>query len=545
MKQCNQCKSPFEITDKDQKLYEKFGAKPTGLCFECDQKNRLCFRNERILYKRKCDFTGGDIISIYSPDKPYKIYKNDIWYSDKWNALDFGKDFDFKRPFFEQLQELQLKVPRLPLVNVNSENSEYCNMCIGNKDSYLVFGGDFNDSVLYGTLCMSNKDCVDIDLSNNNELCYMLGDSINCYGCHFAFDSKNCRNCFFISDCSNCSECILCANLANKSFCINNIQYPKGEYLQKKKEFLNGSYNTQISLFRAFNDMRKSRIVKYSHTLSCQNCTGDYLKNSKNCHNCYDVSDSEDLKDVIFANKAKDCFNCGLVGYSSERIYNSIAICSVHGIKNSYYIFASSSIEYCEQMLNSHSCFGCIGLDHKENCILNKQYSKQDYDGLKDRIISYMKKTGEWGQFFPKTFSCFGYNESTADQYYPLSKEQALSQGYKWKEEGAKDYVPQNYNIPDNIADVKSDITDANLVCSECKKNLKIIPQELKFYKSNYIPIPRQCSECRHSIRLSLRNPRKLWDRKCSKCGAGIHTTYSPDRPEKVYCETCYLKEVY
>ena len=24
-----------------------------------------------------------------------------------------------------------------------------------------------------------------------------------------------------------------------------------------------------------------------------------------------------------------------------------------------------------------------------------------------------------------------------------------------------------------------------------------------------------------------------------------IETTYAPDRPEKVYCEQCYLKEVY
>jgi hypothetical protein len=44
---------------------------------------------------------------------------------------------------------------------------------------------------------------------------------------------------------------------------------------------------------------------------------------------------------------------------------------------------------------------------------------------------------------------------------------------------------------------------------------------------------------------MALRNPRKLFDRKCDKCWVKIKTTYSPDRKEIVYCESCYNKEVY
>jgi len=43
---------------------------------------------------------------------------------------------------------------------------------------------------------------------------------------------------------------------------------------------------------------------------------------------------------------------------------------------------------------------------------------------------------------------------------------------------------------------------------------------------------------------MALRNPRKLFERKCDKCGMEMITTYAPERLEKVYCEKCYEKEV-
>ena len=70
------------------------------------------------------------------------------------------------------------------------------------------------------------------------------------------------------------------------------------------------------------------------------------------------------------------------------------------------------------------------------------------------------------------------------------------------------------------------------------------MPGELKFYKRNPLPIPRQCPDCRYKARISLRNPRNMYDRKCDKCGVAIDTTYSPDRSEKIYCEKCYSGEV-
>jgi hypothetical protein len=54
---------------------------------------------------------------MYSPDKLYKVYSQDEWWSDKWNALDYGMDFDFSKKFFEQFSELMKKVPNLSLIS--------------------------------------------------------------------------------------------------------------------------------------------------------------------------------------------------------------------------------------------------------------------------------------------------------------------------------------------------------------------------------------------------------------------------------------------
>ena len=155
-----------------------------------------------------------------------------------------------------------------------------------------------------------------------------------------------------------------------------------------------------------------------------------------------------------------------------------------------------------------------------------------------------MKKTNDWGNFLPQSLSCFAYNETSAHDYFPLSKEEALSKGYTWLDSENAAPQPQTISLPDKIDEVSEDITKETLQCESCNKNFRIVVQEYKFYKNLNLPIPHLCHNCRHQKRTSLRNPRKLWDRECQKCGIDIRTSYAPERPEAVYCERCYLEEV-
>ncbi|MBI5622039.1 hypothetical protein HY933_04230 [Candidatus Falkowbacteria bacterium] len=217
---------------------------------------------------------------------------------------------------------------------------------------------------------------------------------------------------------------------------------------------------------------------------------------------------------------------------------------------NNYSIFCSqnwknSNNVYCDLCVGGGDCFGCVGLINYKYCILNKQYDKEEYERVVVKIIRHMQQTGEWGEFFPSILTPFAYNESVAYEYFPLTKEAVLAKGWRWRDEERKNYQPQIYVVPDKIGEVKDDILNSVLACIHCGKNYKIIPQELEYYRQYDICIPQQCPDCRHLSRMALRNPRKLFERQCDQCGRDLKTTYAPDRPETVYCEECYQKEIY
>ena len=182
---CKQCTARFPITDADMAFYEKVspvfgGVKYTipapTLCPECRDSRRWAFRNEKKLYKRKCDLTNKEIVSMYSSDKAYTIYHQDSWWEDSWNPMDYGQTFNFDRPFFDQFSELIHKVPQLGLFNTQNENSQYANFIGKCKNVYM-------SSVVW-------YDCEDIYYSS------------------WIFRTKDVVDCFNLTDCTNCFECI-------------------------------------------------------------------------------------------------------------------------------------------------------------------------------------------------------------------------------------------------------------------------------------------------------------------------------------------------
>ena len=134
-------------------------------------------------------------------------------------------------------------------------------------------------------------------------------------------------------------------------------------------------------------------------------------------------------------------------------------------------------------------------------------------------------------------------------EYFPLTRKEVEERGWQWREE--KDEVPKVAKIipaetlPDAIDDITDDILNCAIECAVTQKPFRIIKQELEFYRESKLPVPRLHPDERHKKRIELRNPRKLWDRTCDKCKKAIQTSYAPERPETVYCEECFRKEVY
>ncbi len=72
---------------------------------------------------------------MYRPNAPYTIYCNECWWSDKWDATDYAREYDFSRPFFEQFNEHLHKVPLMGLAisKIVTELSPCTNHCDHSK----------------------------------------------------------------------------------------------------------------------------------------------------------------------------------------------------------------------------------------------------------------------------------------------------------------------------------------------------------------------------------------------------------------------------
>ncbi|MFA6305497.1 MAG: hypothetical protein WC651_02080 [Candidatus Gracilibacteria bacterium] len=554
-KTCRQCGGKFEINEDDlgslDKLSPVFDGKKFPIphpvkCPACRQQNRLAFRNERCLYTRKCDFSGKQILSIYSPDKPYKVYDQEQWWGDKWEAMDYGREYDFARSFFEQFRELYEVVPRMSLHTINAENSYYTCYTLNLKNCYLIFGAGNDEDCMFGKYISYSKDCLDSLCLYSSEFCYQGVASDGCYGCRFFTNSRNCSDSTMIEECSACKNCVGCFGLRNKEYCVFNEFVGKEKYQEIFKEYENLTH-TKIEFLRKKLDELKSKLPHAaSHIYASENCSGDAIFNSKNCHFAYDVKDCEDCR--FLYNSPKGVGTMDAVFSAPDGVQFCYNVCSTVGtnLMVTFFVWYSDNVRYSMDCQNSRDLFGCVGLRNKKYCVFNKQYTKENYEKLVAKIISQMQQAGEWGEYFPYALAPCDYNETIAMEYFPLKKDDALKIGARWRDKiDEKKLDGEYFEVPDDINEVDESILKKVLKCEISGREYRITPAEFDFYKRMKIAIPKRHPDQRHYDRLKLHDVYRLWQRKCDKCDKDVQAIYSPERPEKVYCEECYLKEVY
>lgn len=549
MPTCQQCHQDFTVYPEDIEFYKRIDVPEPTLCFDCRVQRRYIWRNERTFYDRKCDLCNKPTVSIYSPNKPFKVYCQDCWWSDKWDPLDYGRDFDFNRPFFEQFRELQKEVPRISLVSKNSTNAEYANHSGGNKNVFLSSVIWYCENIYYSNWLMYSQDCFDCTyIYKDTQVSYELSTSRDCYNCNYSNLLFDCADCYFGFDLRGCKNCFMCWNLRHKEYCIENRQYSKEEYQKKLEEFNLGSYKNVAKYRMQFLDMIKNKAIHHNIIENSENCSGNHIFRSKNCHESFDIDQMENCKYIVSALEAKECYDAYHCGFNSELLYETHAVTNGYNCLFTHFSYDNQELTYCDSCHDSHDLFGCCGMKKNPFSILNKKYSEEEYKKQKEKIIKHMRETGEYGEFFPHKYSPFGYNESIGNLYMPLTKEEVLERGWTWEDNKPGTFGKETLKlkeIPDNIKDVKDDILKEVLACLECGRNYRLIKEELEFYRKQNIPIPRECSECRYLKRMKMRNPRKVWPQKCQKCFADIKAPFPEGAKEKIYCQDCYKKEIY
>ncbi|KKT01682.1 MAG: hypothetical protein UV80_C0010G0027 [Candidatus Peregrinibacteria bacterium GW2011_GWF2_43_17] len=550
MPTCQNCQLEFVTSEDDLAYYNKLQVPPPKWCPSCREMRRMAWCNEMYLYPNTCKLCGKKIVAQFGSSNPRPAYCIQCWWSDKWDPLAYGRVIDWTKPFLEQFHELELTIPHCCVsIDTSAVNSEYTHYAGQEKNCYMIFHATFAEDCYYGYGIKKAKDCIDVHYCHQSNFCYECIDIKDCYNLAWSQDCSNCGSSYFLRDCINCVDCFMCTGLRNKNHCFLNEQLTKDEYKKRLSEINLGSHQQLQKHLAQFSDLQLKHTYRYLQNNMIENSLGDHLYNAKDSFYCFDTSDIEKSKYCSQMQLGvRYCYDIYQYGINSELCYEGAMVgTNAYNIQFCYLcLWQVTNLTYCAESYSSRDCFGCFGLNHNQYCILNKQYAEQEYFNLKEKLIAKMKKDGEFGEFLPIQYSQSTYNETTAQLWYPMTKEQVLAKGWRWQ-----DSLPGTYGkgtigeLPDDIKNTHNDTTKEILTCENCQKNYKIIEQELKFYKKHGYPLPRKCFECRRISRMQKRNPRKFWIRQCTKCQEKFYTTYSPDRPEIIYCEKCYQKKTY
>lgn len=567
---CQECQTEFTIYDRDLQYYAALDVPPPDTCPLCRHILRNANLNERNIYQRTCDKCKQPTFSVYSKDKPFTVYCRKCWWQDDWDPLIYGQDIDWSRPFFEQFAELRAKVPRIAMGNdADSVNSDFCTCCWRLKNCYLVSDAVDDEDCMYSNGLYQSKDCIDCSyVAEHSQLCYECVFVRDSYNLRYSRNSTKCRDSAFLLDCVGVSNSFMCVGMRTVQYCYKNKPLSKEEYEQVIAKYNLGSRESVRKYQKEFEEFANTIPRRFYQGVRNEDSDGDQINNTKSVHHSFQTWSAEQCSYLYGTFDAKNCYDMMVWGETAELCYEGQTVGGqVYKILFSIDVWGGRENTYCDTCINgAQFCFGCISLKKETHCILNKAYTAKKYERLKAKLIEHMKETGEWGRFFPKALALYSYNESFAQSFVPLTKEQALAQGWTWQDNlpGTFGKETDPAGPPDDISDCTDNSTEVSsaesvtkkiYACADCQRNYKVISEELTLYAQLGIPLPDRCPSCRFSARMRHVPPFQLWKRQCmciiqehnhaALCPEQFQTAYSPKRPETVYCAICYNKVVY
>jgi hypothetical protein len=555
---CQNCKKEFVLESEDFVYYDKINVPPPTWCPECRTIRRMSCANAWSLFWRNCDKCSKRTLSSYSPDKQITVYCQSCWWADDWDGSEFAMDYDPSRTFLEQLKELSEKTPYAALESsyLTLKNCDYCNALAYSKDCTLIFYADYCEHTYYSSILNTLKSSSDCLRGWESELCYESTGFIKSYRTFFSEEFDDCVDVWFSRNCYGCSNLIGCANLRGASYQIFNVQYSKEEYAQKLKELRFDSWENLRAFERKARDFWQTKPYREYHGNSFNlNVTGEYVYRSKNSKESYILNYAENCKwcQLITVESVKDSRDYSGWGHNAELVYESVSAGDgISNLKFSAYCFPDvSNSEYCLWAISAKNNFGCINLKRKSYSILNKQYTKGEYESLIERIKKDMKnnpykdengRLWPYGEFPGPIFRKHAYNQSNAMKFFPKTEEQAISEGYSWShtENPSHEISIKASSLPDTIRETEELVLQEVVECATCHRGYKILEGELSLLRKMGLPVPHECPKCRENRRFSRMNKPGMHHRNCDKCSIAIYTPYTSTRPEIVYCVKCY-----
>lgn len=290
--------------------------------------------------------------------------------------------------FFKELKRLIEADPKPP---VHAENCENCNLAdhvYYSKNLTYCFDCLKCTDCVYTYDSVRSAKCVDCDYVADSELLYECVDTLKSFNCEFLEDCSHMTDSSYSVGCRNCHDVFGCVNLRNKSFCIFNRQLSEEEYRTKIQQYKKWPAERVLAVV---SELKKRYPVTQTHEENNENSAfGNYIYFNKNCYLCFDASYNTDSGYIYDSSEHKtsyditqsstnelsyevtdsaNCFNCNYVVYSAH-------------CQDSSYVFN------CLDVKNS---LGVVGKAHKQYVILNRQFTKEEYERLSALILEDIK----------------------------------------------------------------------------------------------------------------------------------------------------------
>ncbi|MDD5770580.1 MAG: hypothetical protein PHE25_06420, partial [Candidatus Gracilibacteria bacterium] len=403
---CKYCNDEFPLYDLEKNLLDKHGFCYPDFCPTCRFRMLYSYINDKHLYHRIDDLSGKNIISNITPEFDSQVYKAEDY--KKMILDDYGLKFakDIGEDIFSDFKKIYINFPKpSKLIYPELENSEYSSHAGRSKNIYMSFCVFVECENIYNSFailfnCKNIFSSYNVSYSSN---IYYSGIIKESYDISFSHNIFGCRELIFCRNMQGSQDCIFCCNQVNSKYKIFNKKYSKEDYIKIKTHILkNFSNNIGFQILeRKFESFLKENLINPSlQIINSEKINGERVQNSKNSINIHSSYNSiEDSLNVMESGGGKYLLNSVESGLRE----NIIGSCSTGDSSQIYFCFASvakcKNIYYCIDSEFCEECMFCIGLKNKKYCILNKNYEKEEYFKLKEKIIGKLKNNGEWGKF--------------------------------------------------------------------------------------------------------------------------------------------------
>lgn len=297
--------------------------------------------------------------------------------------------------FFSELQRIILSQPKLPAAIVNCENCEFCNEVYNSKNlSYCFDSYNTTDSfyLFDSFMCATCGDC---DYAVESELCYESVDHYKAFNCDYLEYCDNIRDSAYCYKCSG-NNLFGCTNLKNKSFCIFNRQFTESEYNEKIKKLKSLPPEKILTIV---DDLKKR--FPLTQTIAAENDNtfyGNYIHFDKNCYLCFDAAHDENCAYIYDSFNCRSSYDLTYVALDTEITYQAVDSATLFNCNFAVHASNCQDSSYLFNCFNVKDSLGCVGLSNKEYCILNRQFTKEEYEKISNQIFSQINAANPgWG----------------------------------------------------------------------------------------------------------------------------------------------------